>query len=82
MLSQFIYYSDYSRPKQHDIHGVAYVSGACKKRHNGLVVSVKDLSSPHIASVMAHELGHTLGLKHNDGNSTSNFLLDFQFCSI
>ncbi|XP_064031783.1 disintegrin and metalloproteinase domain-containing protein 9-like isoform X1 [Pogoniulus pusillus] len=47
--------------------GMAYVGTVCSKSHAGGINVFGRISIQMFASIMAHELGHNLGMNHDDG---------------
>lgn len=51
--------------------GMAFVSTVCSRSHGGGINSFVNNNVQSLASVVAHELGHNLGMNHDDGRSCS-----------
>ncbi|XP_072122575.1 disintegrin and metalloproteinase domain-containing protein 9-like isoform X1 [Mobula birostris] len=72
--------------------GMAFVSTVCSGSHSG-GINVYSFRIPQLASVVAHELGHNLGMSHDDGrncvcetkscimNSEASNAVNFSSCS-
>ena len=55
--------------------GIAYVGVICNP-HNSVTVVRGDLSIDLVAGIMAHELGHTMYMAHDDGmNSIAAYII-------
>ncbi|XP_069579982.1 disintegrin and metalloproteinase domain-containing protein 9-like isoform X2 [Brachyistius frenatus] len=51
--------------------GMAFVSTVCSRSHGGGINAFINNNVPSFASIVAHELGHNLGMNHDDGRSCS-----------
>ncbi|XP_069378979.1 disintegrin and metalloproteinase domain-containing protein 9 isoform X2 [Paralichthys olivaceus] len=49
--------------------GMAFVSTVCSRSHGGGINAFTNHNLPSFASIVAHELGHNLGMNHDDGRS-------------
>ncbi|XP_037835063.1 disintegrin and metalloproteinase domain-containing protein 9, partial [Kryptolebias marmoratus] len=49
--------------------GMAFVSTVCSRSHGGGINAFTNNNVPSFASILAHELGHNLGMNHDDGRS-------------
>ncbi|XP_006136151.2 disintegrin and metalloproteinase domain-containing protein 9-like isoform X1 [Pelodiscus sinensis] len=69
--------------------GMAFVSTICSQVQGGSISTLNDNNVLRHATVVAHELGHNLGMKHDDGRcpisyimySTDNGSKNFSTCS-
>ncbi|XP_029018540.1 disintegrin and metalloproteinase domain-containing protein 9 isoform X2 [Betta splendens] len=51
--------------------GMAFVSTVCSRSHGGGINAFTNNNVVLFASIVAHELGHNLGMNHDDGRSCS-----------
>ncbi|XP_029960814.1 disintegrin and metalloproteinase domain-containing protein 9-like [Salarias fasciatus] len=51
--------------------GMAFVSTVCSRSHGGGINTFVNNNVQALASVVAHELGHNLGMNHDDGRDCS-----------
>ncbi|XP_024116774.1 disintegrin and metalloproteinase domain-containing protein 9 [Oryzias melastigma] len=51
--------------------GMAFVSTVCSRSHGGGINAFTTNRIPAFASIVAHELGHNLGMNHDDGRTCS-----------
>ncbi|XP_068617002.1 disintegrin and metalloproteinase domain-containing protein 9 [Brachionichthys hirsutus] len=49
--------------------GMAFVSTVCSRSHGAGINAFTSSNVPAVASIVAHELGHNLGMNHDDGRS-------------
>ncbi|XP_068166633.1 disintegrin and metalloproteinase domain-containing protein 9 isoform X2 [Antennarius striatus] len=49
--------------------GMAFVSTVCSRSHGAGINAFTNNNVPMFASIVAHELGHNLGMNHDDGRS-------------
>ncbi|XP_056448152.1 disintegrin and metalloproteinase domain-containing protein 9 isoform X1 [Gadus chalcogrammus] len=73
--------------------GMAFISTVCTRSHGGGINAFTNNNLPSFASIVAHELGHNLGMNHDDGrecacgagacimNSTATGSRNFSSCS-
>ncbi|XP_053574054.1 disintegrin and metalloproteinase domain-containing protein 9 [Bombina bombina] len=51
--------------------GMAFVGTVCSRSHAGGINAFTHTNVPSFASIVAHELGHNLGMNHDDGRECS-----------
>ncbi|CAN9512879.1 unnamed protein product [Ophioblennius macclurei] len=51
--------------------GMAFVSTVCSRSHGGGINSFTNNNVQSLSSIVAHELGHNLGMNHDDGRGCS-----------
>ncbi|XP_038591463.1 disintegrin and metalloproteinase domain-containing protein 9 [Micropterus salmoides] len=59
-------------PYSGSILGMAFVGTVCSVSTSGGIIVFSDNSLPYISTVVAHEMGHNLGMNHDDGRCTCN----------
>nr|XP_014697616.2 disintegrin and metalloproteinase domain-containing protein 20-like [Equus asinus] len=52
------------------VGGLAYVGTVCNSRHNCGIESFQTEDLVSFANIVTHEVGHTVGMKHDDGTCT------------
>ncbi|CAM4583574.1 disintegrin and metalloproteinase domain-containing protein 9-like isoform X2 [Lepidochelys kempii] len=55
--------------------GMAFVSTVCSQVHGGSISTLKGNNVQRHATVVAHELGHNLGMKHDDGRCSTSYIM-------